>query len=464
MESTKTAIVCLGKSFENDDERREYFREELRKKLPELKNIEGFPQGEDEDIVNLSDPPYYTACPNPWLNDFIEEWESNKNKAPGRLKHFNVTEPYASDVSEGKTNQIYAAHSYHTKVPHPAIMRYILHYTQPGDIIFDGFAGTGMTAVAALSCSNPDVDDKFKIDSEWKKIFDASPNWGNRKAIVGDLSPVASFISYNYTIPYDIDNYVGAIQKIIKEFDKELSWMYETNHTNGKKGRINFVVWSEVMSCPNCNHEFNFTEAFYNPSNQSVADEIKCSSCSTILNKESCTLMFETILDKGVNSVIRRPKRVPVEISYNYGGEKYSKKPDKGDLQILQRIEELPFPENAPNFKLPDMQMVRVGRIKTTNIEYVHQFFVYRALQSLAFFWKKAQESKDDRISSFLLFTIEQMVWGISLLNRFRPTGFSQVNQFLSGVFYVASHVAEINPLYLLPVWPRDSDIIRIEK
>ena len=47
-------ITVLGKTFNSDDERRAYFREELRKKLPELKNIEGFPIGEDEDIINLS--------------------------------------------------------------------------------------------------------------------------------------------------------------------------------------------------------------------------------------------------------------------------------------------------------------------------------------------------------------------------------------------------------------------------
>ena len=27
-------------------------------------------------------------------------------------------------------------------------MRYILHYTDPGDVVFDGFCGTGMTGVA----------------------------------------------------------------------------------------------------------------------------------------------------------------------------------------------------------------------------------------------------------------------------------------------------------------------------
>jgi DNA modification methylase len=147
MENKKT--ICLGKEFNTDEERRAYYREELRKQLPELKKIEGFPIGEDDDIINLSDPPYYTACPNPWLNDFIAEWEQEKGNIKSRKKDFHVDEPYASDVSEGKNNPIYNAHSYHTKVPHPAIMRYILHYTQPGDIVLDGFAGTGMTGVAA---------------------------------------------------------------------------------------------------------------------------------------------------------------------------------------------------------------------------------------------------------------------------------------------------------------------------
>jgi len=76
-------------------------------------------------------------------------------------------EPFASDVSEGKNNPIYNAHSYHTKVPHKAVMRYILHYTDPGDVVFDGFCGTGITGVAAQLC-------------------------GDRKAVLVDLSPAAA--------------------------------------------------------------------------------------------------------------------------------------------------------------------------------------------------------------------------------------------------------------------------------
>jgi hypothetical protein len=59
-----------------DQQERDRVREEYRARLaeklkdPEFRKIEGFPLGTDEAILALSDPPYYTACPNP----FLEEW------------------------------------------------------------------------------------------------------------------------------------------------------------------------------------------------------------------------------------------------------------------------------------------------------------------------------------------------------------------------------------------------------
>ena len=112
---------------------------------PEFRKIEGFPIGEDEDILALSDPPYYTACPNPFIKHYGKPYDPNVPYSK---------EPFATDVSEGKNDPIYNAHSYHTKVRHKAIMRYILHYTEPGDVVFDGFCGTGMTGVAAQLCGD----------------------------------------------------------------------------------------------------------------------------------------------------------------------------------------------------------------------------------------------------------------------------------------------------------------------
>ncbi|MXX40497.1 MAG: site-specific DNA-methyltransferase, partial [Gemmatimonadetes bacterium] len=145
-------VECLGMTFEDDESRRDYFLGKLREKLkdPEFRKIEGFPIGEDEDILALSDPPYYTACPNPFIEDFIKHY----GKPYDPIIDNYHREPFASDVSEGKNDPIYNAHSYHTKVPHKALMRYILHYTQPGDLVLDGFCGTGMTGVAAQLCGD----------------------------------------------------------------------------------------------------------------------------------------------------------------------------------------------------------------------------------------------------------------------------------------------------------------------
>src|SRR5207237_5100363 len=112
-------------------------------------------------------------------------------------------EPFSADVSEGKNDPIYNAHSYHTKVPHKAIMRYILHYAEPGDVVFDGFCGTGMTGVAAQLCGDRGevqtlgyrvLDDGTILNEEGRPFS----KLGARRAILNDLSPAATFISRSY--------------------------------------------------------------------------------------------------------------------------------------------------------------------------------------------------------------------------------------------------------------------------
>ena len=157
-------------------------------------------------------------------------------------------EPFAADVSEGKNDPIYNAHSYHTKVPHKAIMRYILHYTKPGDIVLDGFCGTGMTGVAAQLCGSPDSDFKAQVEAEWAEAGHDKPEWGTRYAILGDLSPAATFIAYNYNTPIDVRAFRFEANRILDNLDAELGWMYETTHSTGELGHINYTVWSQC-SC-----------------------------------------------------------------------------------------------------------------------------------------------------------------------------------------------------------------------
>ena len=61
--------------------------------------------------------------------------------------------------------------------------------------------------------------------------------------------------------------------------------------------------------------------------------------------------------------------------------------------------------------------------------------------------------------SAMLLFFVEQSIWGSSMLNRYSPTHFSQVNRQLTGVYYVASQHAECSPRYML-----DGKLSRLSK
>ena len=60
-------VECLGRVFPDDETRRLDFLASLREHLFDFgfRQSDGFPLGEVEDILALSDPPYFTACSNP---------------------------------------------------------------------------------------------------------------------------------------------------------------------------------------------------------------------------------------------------------------------------------------------------------------------------------------------------------------------------------------------------------------
>ena len=320
LQSPKTntgPVECLGQTFPSDQARREHFLGLLAEKLkdPEFRKQEGFPQGTDEAILALSDPPYYTACPNPWLADFVKHYG----------KPYDPNEPYrreplAIDVSVGKTDPIYKAHSYHTKVPHLAIVPSILHYTQPGDLVLDGFAGSGMTGVAAQWCGSAPASYRHEIEMAWKKEGRPAPRWGARRVVLNDLSPAATFIAANYNLPFDVDAFARAGKQLLDELEAEIGWMYETLHSDGKtKGRIEYTVWSEVFTCPECAGEVNFLDEALDQDSKRVHDTFPCPHCSAELNKDRLERVLENRLDPATGEPWQRVKFKPSLIIYTVG-------------------------------------------------------------------------------------------------------------------------------------------------
>jgi len=447
------SVECLGTTFPNDSARREHFLKLLADKLkdPAFRKQEGFPEGSDEAILEMSDPPFYTACPNPWLADFI----SHYGKPYDPSESYN-RKPLAIDVSVGKTDAVYRAHSYHTKVPHLAIVPSILHYTEPGDVVLDGFAGSGMTGVAAQWCGTAPVSYRHELETKWKEESRPAPRWGARRAVLNDLSPAAAFISANYNLHFDVQSFSKAGKQLLKEVQKEIGWMYETLHIDGKtKGYIEYTVWSEIFTCPDCASEINFLEEALDKDSKRVHDTFPCPHCGAELNKDRLDRVLENRIDPVTNEPWRRVKFKPALIVYKIGNTRYEKVPDELDRSLLKRIESMPLPATIPTNRLPIENMYHGSRIAPKGFSCVHHFFLPRAAQAMGLLWEKAKAFPDSRIRAFLLFMVEQAIWGLSVLNRYQPIqqgrpGGSQVNRQLNGVYYVASQHAECSPWYNL--------------
>ncbi len=405
--------------------------------LDSVRHIEGFPIGRDEDIIALSQPPYYTACPNPFIEDFIKQHGKPYDEATDTYHR----EPFAADVSEGKNDPIYNAHSYHTKVPYKAIMRYILHYTDPGDIVFDGFCGTGMTGVAAQMCGNPDPAFKIQIEKEMPYV-----KWGARKAILNDLSPAATFIAANYNLPVDVAEFEKEAKRILDECEKECGWMYETLHTdeegnvvkgldgNPVKGKINYVVWSDVFVCPHCSKEFVFWDVAVDKKKGKVSDRFRCPHCFSELKKTDCDRAQETVYDRALKQTCTFAKQVPVLINYSVGKKRYEKKPDTFDFELLKKIEEMDIPYWYPTDRMPEGEESR--RNDRLGITHVHHFYTKRTMTVLSKFYSNVSSNIN------MIWLITSVLEGSSKLNRERINGLPSK---LSGTLYVSSMIREIN-------------------
>lgn len=407
--------------------------------LDKVRDIEGFPIGRDEDIIALSHPPYYTACPNPFINDFIKEHGKPYDEETDDYKR----EPFAADVSEGKNDPIYNAHSYHTKVPHKAIMRYILHYTEPGDIVFDGFCGTGMTGVAAQMCGNPDADKAFKftIEKEMPNV-----KWGTRKAILNDLSPAATFIAYNYNTPVDVVEFEKEANRILEECEKELGWMYETNHVDDKgnqilditgspiKGKINYTVWSDVFICPNCGAELVFWDVAVDEEKINVKNVFECNNCGIKLKKTDCERAVELIFDDGLNGNVSMAKQVPVLINYIVGKKRFEKVPDKRDYEIIEKINNMKIPYWYPTDELPNGYNTEQPK-RSHGIIHVHQFYTNRNRICISRIREK--------MSTTALFIFTAAITNLAKTARykFKRSG----NVPMTGAIYISSLPTETN-------------------
>ncbi len=328
-------------------------------------------------IENVS-PEFYFS-PNPYLGDLVDSLNLSKS----------IEEPYQLNISSGKNTYVYDAHTYHTKVPPKGIELLIDYYTRPGDVVLDAFCGSGMTGVAA-------------IEKE-------------RKALLCDVSPAATFIAYNLATPVDAARYMDAIRSMLEITSDLEQKLYCTRcRTCGKSVSMLYMVWSYGVTCSFCEQEIILWDVARDeqPSvkESKIKKEFDCPHCGKLLKKR----------------LLKKTVRYPVLVGYRCCGrgmQEAKAVPDAYDLAQLETLEQIGIPENLwyPTNSLP--KGFNTNQPIAAGITSVDKMYTTRALWAMAHLWALASTWPDLEIRPKLLFTLTSLYQRVTVFSEFRFWG-----------------------------------------
>ncbi len=360
----KGSIVVIGQTFESDDERQQYFRERLREFLkdPEFRSRSDFPNASDEEIMRLSNPPYYTACPNPFIGEFVE-YTKNDEMVPAS------DQPYSGDLVADSRHPVYSFHPYHTKVPPAVIKTLIEHYTRPGDLVLDAFGGSGMTGVAAREAG--------------------------RNAIVIDLSPIASFVSAINTYNNPGYSAIELVESAIIESKKSLGWLYDVKE-GSRTFSANYYVWTDVFTCPECIFEFPFFPhgVIHHGNKVETRKSFSCPSCGAELNVRR---VERVITSSG-------KKKALAWVNAGSGRNRINREPNDHDLDVILRISDLQGKYWVPEDRIdPTGYSAKLAQLGDKAITDVSKFLSERNKIVFADLWHRISMHEDVEIRNSAL-------------------------------------------------------------
>nr|WP_276570042.1 DNA methyltransferase [Rhodovibrio salinarum] len=307
---------------------------------------------------------------------------SKHRKKPGKSE---VSVLYERALPAKRTGPLYGAFPYPTKISPEAIALYIASHTRPGDTVFDGFAGSGTTGLAALLCENPSDELQAEADRLGLNV-----EWGARNAVLYELGALGSFVGRALTNPPDPKSFRKAADRILRHAQRETSWMYEAVDPDGKNGAIRHAVWSDLLRCPACRREVTLWGACVSINPARISSEFQCPCCSHEAGFDEVERLTETVDDDVTGAKTERRMRKLARIYGVTGKTRWSRSPTNADAALLDRVAQEPLPDCVPNVLIPWGDLYRRGYHQ--GITHLHHFYTRRNLIVFARLWELAGE------------------------------------------------------------------------
>ena len=297
------------------------------------------------------------------------------------------SDPVEEEVSAGKNTYTYDAHTYHTKVPPQGIASVISKYLPDGGLVLDPFSGSGMTGVAArvLGCD----------------------------VILNELSPAASFISYNFLSTVDVNLFQDATAYVLNSLKKLESDLYTTRCRECNSAIIlQYTVWSYVLQCNHCARDFvvwdHCRQYGETVRQHKILRKFPCPNCGKEVNK----------------SHLARKQSVPAFVGYRCCSRRIVEHPlEDSDHVRIKSCEKMvvEFSGLFPRLKLPDG--VNLNQPKRHGLDTIAKLYTPRNLIACAALWKEIQRIENPDIAAALAFVFTSLYRRVTRLSEYRFWG-----------------------------------------
>jgi len=296
---------------------------------------------------------------------------------------------YSRALPSSRTGPVYSAFPYPTKISPEAIALFIAAHTKPGDTVFDGFAGSGTTGLAALLCENPS-----KALRDEAKRLGLPVRWGARNAVLYELGSLGAFVSRTLTNPPNPKAFLKAARDILEAARGDEGWMYAARDPDGRDGEIRYVIWSDTLRCPLCKRNTTLWDACVSRNPATIASSFTCPSCAHKAPVDGIRRVTKRIRD----DVIRKERTLRAQRAvWLYGTTHettWSRPASSADLRLLERVAEQPVPAAVPRIEIPWGDLYRSGYHQ--GISHLHHFYTRRNLIVFSRLWERAEKYPND--------------------------------------------------------------------
>ena len=297
-----------------------------------------------------------------------------------------------SMVQVRRSDPVYMAHAYLTKVPVTAIAPFIEAFTEPGDVVLDPFAGSGMTGIAALVTG--------------------------RRAVLYDVSVLGRHIGSNYVNLVDAKMLDERGAVVVRRALERIGDVYAvTCESCGGEARLAKSVWSAVIECGACRAPVNYYHCLEDADWR--RERMTCPHCGAAASSRCERLFEEPVLDSVTCECRRTQLEQPWSASPN--------QPEAADLR---------WPDASID---ATRQMYAASALGRHGLTSTAAFYSHRNLCALAALRDAIGDVPEPELRAKLLFVFTSILTRASKRyqwSRKRPLNAANANYYVAPVFY----------------------------